>query len=141
MNKIMFSSSSDEWATPKWLFKQLDEEFNFTLDPCSSQENHLCDKFFTKAENGLEQSWERETVFCNPPYGRQLPKWIEKCYMEGQKTTVVMLIPARTDTKAFHEFIYNKAEIRFLKGRLHFSESKNAAPFPSMVVVFNPKEV
>lgn len=78
-------------------------------------------------------------VFCNPPYGRELPKWVRKCYEESRKkdTLVVMLIPARTDTSYFHDYIYHKArEIRFLRGRLHFNESKQGAPFPSMVVVF-----
>lgn len=77
-------------------------------------------------------------MFCNPPYGRELPKWVEKAYRESRKrdTTVVMLIPARTDTRYFHDYIYHKAEIRFLRGRLKFGESNNSAPFPSMVVVF-----
>lgn len=78
-------------------------------------------------------------VFCNPPYGRELPKWVRKCFEEAKKpdTLVVMLIPARTDTAYFHDYIYHRArEIRFLRGRLHFNESRNAAPFPSMIVVF-----
>jgi len=77
-------------------------------------------------------------VFCNPPYGKEIEKWVKKSYEESQKerTTIVMLIPARTDTAWFHKYIYNKAEIRFLKGRLKFSESKNSAPFPSMIVIF-----
>lgn len=80
-----------------------------------------------------------QRVFCNPPYGRELPKWVRKCYEESKKpdTLVVMLIPARTDTSYFHDYIYHKAkEIRFLRGRLHFNESKQGAPFPSMIVVF-----
>jgi len=77
-------------------------------------------------------------VFCNPPYGRSLKDWVEKCYLEGgkQNTTVVMLIPARTDTKYFHDYIYGKSEIRFLKGRLKFGDSKNSAPFPSMICIY-----
>ena len=84
-----------------------------------------------------------ETAWCNPPYGRELPKWIEKCAKEAERNgaTVVMLIPARTDTKAFHDHIYGKAEIRFLKGRLKFKGAKNGAPFPSMVVVFRGGEM
>ena len=87
----------------------------------------------------MVQDWGGEVVFCNPPYGREMPKWIKKCAEESKKpnTTVVMLIPARTDTHAFHEYIYHKAEIRFVQGRLKFGGSKNSAPFPSMVVVFN----
>lgn len=140
MNKaVMFSSKNDDWETPQDLFDSLNEEFHFSLDPCCAHENAKCEKRYTVAENGLTQDWSGETVFCNPPYGRELPKWIQKCAEESQKkdTLVVMLIPARTDTKAFHEYIYGKAELRFVKGRLKFGGSKNAAPFPSMVVVFN----
>jgi len=86
----------------------------------------------------LQQDWQGYRVFCNPPYGKEIGKWVEKCYLESQKpnTMCVMLIPARTDTKWFHEFIYNKAETRFLKGRLKFGNSTNSAPFPSMIVIF-----
>lgn len=127
------------WSTPQEFFNKLNEEFNFNLDPCSTHENAKCKKHFTIVEDGLKQDWEGQTVFCNPPYGRGIKDWIKKCYEESLKpnTTVVMLIPARTDTIYFHKYIYKKAkEIRFLKGRLKFGEAKNAAPFPSMVVVF-----
>ena len=137
--KVMFSSASDDWATPQDFFDELNREFNFTLDPCATSENAKCAKFYTIAENGLKQDWQGEVVFCNPPYGREIKLWVQKCYEESQKpsTTVVMLIPARTDTKYFHDFIYNKArDIRFVRGRLRFGDSKNSAPFPSMVVVF-----
>jgi site-specific DNA-methyltransferase (adenine-specific) len=139
MNKdVMFSSASNEWTTPKWLFEQLDAEFHFTLDPCSTDENHLCDKYFTIKENGLLMPWKDNVVFVNPPYGSALKDWVKKCFDENylNNTTVVLLMPARVDTKFFHSYIYNRAEIRFLKGRLKFSNSKNSAPFPSMIVVF-----
>lgn len=139
MNKeLMFSSKRGDWETPEWFFESLDKEFHFTLDPCASRENAKCEKYYTKEEDGLAQDWEGETVFCNPPYGRELKKWIKKCYEEAQKpkTKIVMLIPARTDTVAFHKYILHKASIRFIKGRLKFSGHKNAAPFPSMVVVY-----
>ena len=137
--QVIFSSATDMWATPQSFFNQLNEEFNFNLDPCATSENAKCDKFFTKEIDGLHQDWGGCRVFCNPPYGRELPLWVQKAYMESKKpnTIVVMLIPARTDTRYFHEYIYHKAkEIRFLKGRLKFGKSKNSAPFPSMVVVF-----
>lgn len=137
--QVIFSSATDMWATPQSFFNQLNEEFNFNLDPCATSENAKCDKFFTKEIDGLHQDWGGCRVFCNPPYGRELPLWVQKTYMESKKpnTIVVMLIPARTDTRYFHEYIYHKAkEIRFLKGRLKFGKSKNSAPFPSMVVVF-----
>lgn len=136
-SQTLYSSKSEEWATPQYLFDELDKEFHFTLDPCCTHENAKCEKHFTVVEDGLKQDWTGETVFCNPPYGRKLPRWIEKCAKSaGDGTTVVMLIPARTDTKAFHEYIYGKAEIRFIKGRLAFGDSKTSAPFPSMVVIF-----
>lgn len=137
---LMFSSASEEWATPQALFDELNTEFRFTLDPCSTHVNAKCAKHYTKSDDGLAQSWGGETVFCNPPYGRELPKWVRKCYEEARRATVVMLIPARTDTRWFHDYIYNKAEIRFIKGRLKFGDSKNSAPFPSMVVIFKKED-
>lgn len=138
LNKGLFSSRSDEWATPRDLFDALNAEFNFTLDPCATPQNAKCKTFYTAEIDGLVQNWGGYRVFCNPPYGRQIGKWVKKCYEESQKgTLVVMLIPARTDTAYFHDYIYGKAkEIRFIKGRLHFNESRQSAPFPSMVVVF-----
>lgn len=137
-NELMFSSKTDLWSTPNDFFDKLNDEFHFTLDPCSTHENAKCYKHFTEEENGLLQDWGNEVVFCNPPYGRQIKDWVKKSYEESQKgnTTVVMLIPARTDTIYFHEHIYHKAEIRFIKGRLKFGNAKNSAPFPSMVVIF-----
>lgn len=131
---VHFMSKTDQWATPQWFFNELNAEFGFTLDPCADDSNHKCDKYFTKEQNGLAQNWVGETVFCNPPYGREIGKWVRKAATSG--TNVVMLLPARTDTKWFHEYIYGKSEIRFLKGRLKFGDSKNSAPFPSMVVIF-----
>lgn len=136
---IMFSSQTDEWATPQEFFDKLNKEFHFTLDPCALPSNAKCKRYFTPEDNGLLQNWGGQIVFCNPPYGRAIYDWVRKCSEEAQKpnTTVVALIPARTDTKYFHEFIYHKAkEIRFVKGRLKFGGSRNAAPFPSMVVIF-----
>lgn len=137
--KVCYSSKSEEWATPLDLFRRLDDEFHFDLDPCCTPQNAKCGRYFTSKDDGLIQDWGGARVFCNPPYGRKLGKWVEKCYNESRKpdTLVVMLIPARTDTSYFHRFIYHHArEIRFLQGRLHFNESKQGAPFPSMVVVF-----
>ena len=100
-------------------------------------ENHKAPKFYTIKEDGLAQSWAGQVVFCNPPYS-QAAQWIEKAYQEGHQTntTVVLLIPARTDTRYFHNYILNRAEVRFIKGRLKFGGSKNAAPFPSMLVIY-----
>lgn len=134
---VLFSSKSDEWNTPDWLFEQLDSEFHFTLDPCSDIDNHKCSRFFTAEDDGLKQEWGGERVFCNPPYSR-ISDWVKKCYTESLKpnTVVVMLIPARTDTKYFHQYILHRAEIRFIAGRLKFSGHKYNAPFPSMLVIY-----
>lgn len=132
---VHFSSKTNEWATPQDFFDQLNQEFHFTLDPCATDNNHKCDKYFTVKDDGLTQSWDNEIVFCNPPYGRELKHWVKKA-SKAKGGKVVMLIPARTDTSYFHDYIYGKAEIRFIRGRLKFGDSKNSAPFPSMVVVF-----
>ena len=136
---LFFSSETDQWATPQAFFEKLNAEFHFTLDPCADEFNHKCERFFTKEQDGLAQDWANEIAFCNPPYGRETQRWVQKCYKEvheGSCPLAVMLIPARTDTRWFHEYIYEKAEIRFVKGRLKFGDSANSAPFPSMVVIF-----
>lgn len=138
INDAMFSSNTNEWATPQAFFDELNKEFDFTLDPCATPQNAKCARYFTKEIDGLAQSWRGEVVFCNPPYGRDISKWVAKAYAEtlsGEAKLVVLFIPARTDTAYFHDYIYKKHEIRFVRGRLHFNESNCGAPFPSMVVV------
>ena len=138
--ELMFSSKTDLWETPKDLFDKLNNEFHFTLDVCATPENAKCDSFYTKEQDGLSQPWEG-VVWCNPPYGKQIGSWVRKGFFASiSGNTVVMLLPARTDTRWFHEYIYGKAEIRFIRGRLKFGGSKNSAPFPSMVVVFMPHD-
>lgn len=136
--KGVFSSKTDEWATPQYLFDQLDAEFHFDLDPAATDENHKCERYFTKADDGLKKSWGGQRVFCNPPYGRQIGKWVEKGYREAQKpnTTVVMLLPARTGNGWFHDNILGKAEIRYIRGRLRFGGVNQNAPFDSMIVIW-----
>ena len=142
---LMFSSKNENWETPQDFFDALDNEFHFTLDPCANDENHKVPKYFTKEMDGLSLDWGGEITFCNPPYGKQIGKWVKKAYDEHFKTNhpIVMLIPARTDTSYFHNYIYGIAEIRFIRGRLKFTDeygvAKDPAPFPSMVVVFNPR--
>lgn len=133
---VMFSSKTDLWATPQDFFDELNNEFHFTLDACAIPENAKCKKFFTPEVDGLTQKWEG-TVWCNPPYGKDISLWVQKAaYESAMGNTVVMLLPARTDTRWFHDYIYRKAEIRFVRGRLKFGGAKNAAPFPSMVAIF-----
>jgi site-specific DNA-methyltransferase (adenine-specific) len=135
----MFSSNSYEWETPQDLFDMLDAEFHFTLDPCATPENAKCERFFTKEDNGLLQDWYCERAFVNPPYGREISKWVEKSYHEAlyNGALVVMLIPARTDTRYWHDFVMNAEEIRLIKGRLYFGDGTKRAPFPSAVIIFN----
>lgn len=136
-SRALFSSKSDEWSTPYDLFEKLNKEFNFTLDPCSSDLNYLCDYHFTKEDDGLSKDWGGNVVFCNPPYS-DIKNWVKKCYLESFKpgTTIVMLVPSRTDTKWFHEYIYGYAEIRFIKGRLRFSGSTQNCTFPSLIAIY-----
>lgn len=138
-NAVMFSSKSAEWETPQELFDELNDEFHFTLDVCATAENAKCKHYYTQKQDGLAQPW-KGTVWCNPPYGRSIGSWVRRgLFASAAGHTVVMLLPARTDTRWFHDYILGKAEIRFIRGRLKFGGSKNSAPFPSMVVVFRPK--
>lgn len=138
LSKVHFSSLSVEWSTPQGVFDELDSEFHFTLDPCSTHENAKCAKHFTIAEDGLRQRWAPERVFMNPPYGREIGRWVAKAHAEWLAgALVVCLIPSRTDTSYWHDYVMRATEIRFLRGRLYFGEGGSPAPFPSCVVVFN----
>lgn len=140
INKGLFTSKTDLWETPQDLFDSINAEFGFTLDVCALPENAKCSAYYTPDDDGLSKPWTG-VCWCNPPYGREIGKWVRKA--SEANTTVVMLLPARTDTRWFHDYIYQKdwVEIRFLQGRLKFGNSKNGAPFPSMVCVFRPMEV
>ena len=132
-----FSSESDEWATPQWLFDALDKEFGFTLDPCSSDENSKCNHHHTMYDSGLLKDWAHDTVFMNPPYS-ECNAWMAKAYGAARDGAIVVcLVPSRTDTKWWHSYAM-RGEIRFLKGRLKFGDAKDSAPFPSAIVVFRP---
>ena len=136
ISEALYSSQTDMWETPQDLFDDLDREFHFDLDVCAIPENAKCKKFYTPEQDGLRQPWDG-TCWCNPPYGREIEKWVRRAlFASVSGYTVVMLLPARTDTKWFHDYIYKRAEIRFVKGRLKFGHSKNSAPFPSMIVIF-----
>lgn len=138
--ELMFSSKTDLWATPQYFFDELDSEFHFTLDACATPENAKCERYYTPEMDGLSQPWDG-VVWCNPPYGRHVGDWVAKASEEARKgVTTVMLLHARTDTRWFHDYIYKKAEVRFVRGRLKFGESQNNAPFPSMVCIFRGDE-
>ena len=154
-NDVMFSSKSDEWSTPQDVFNQLNAEFRFDVDLAATAENAKVPHFYTKERDALSISWSGDSIldnlpcgWLNPPYSRGLcARFIAKAAEERrQGFMTVMLLPARTDTKAFHTHIYDASiwhprqgiDIRLLPGRLKFSGSRHAAPFPSMVVVFEP---
>ena len=127
VNRGLFSSLRGDWKTPRALYQALDAEFRFDYDPCPAQP-----KF-----DGLESDWGN-TNFVNPPYGKEIGKWIQKGYQQHLKgKTVVFLLPSRTDSHWWHDYITKANEIRFIRGRLKFDDQKNSAPFPSAIVVFN----
>lgn len=119
----LFSSATDMWETPQNFFDELDKEFHFSCDVCATRENAKCAKFYTPEQDGLKQTWEG-TLWMNPPYGREIGKWVKKA--SESNATVVCLLPARTDTRWFHDYVYGKAEIRFVRGRLKFGAAKTA---------------
>lgn len=139
--EVMFSSKTDDWSTPQDLFDRLNEEFHFDLDVCANETNHKCTLYYDRKQDGLNMPWKGHVVWCNPPYGREIGKWVHAANQEHMTngTTIVMLLPARTDTKWFHDDILGKADIRFLRGRLKFGGSKNSAPFPSMLAIFKDR--
>ena len=148
MNSALLSSKKMDWCTPQDFFDSLNEEFGFVLDAAATDETAKCPLYYTPETNGLTQSWDcGGAVFCNPPYGREIGKWVKKAYEEarGGGYSIVLLIPARTDTTYFHDYIYGKAEIRFVRGRLRFTDnegnSRDPAPFPSMIVIYNKENV
>ena len=138
VSKALFMSNTDLWATPQAFFDKLNEEFGFTTDVCALPENAKCGHFFTAEQDGLKQEW-RGVCWMNPPYGRTIGLWVAKAAEAARGgATVVCLLPARTDTRWWHEHCLG-AEVRFVRGRLKFGGSKNSAPFPSAVVIFRPK--
>ena len=135
--EVMFSSKVDTWETPQDFFDKINKEFNFDLDVCALDSSAKCENYFTPEIDGLKQDW-KGVCWMNPPYGREISKWIKKASEEVVKhdSVVVALLPARTDTKWFHDYIYHQHVVRFIKGRLKFGNAVNSAPFPSMLVIF-----
>lgn len=130
-----FSAKSVEYETPQAFFDALDVEFHFTLDVAASIENAKCLVFYTRDQDGLSQSWTG-TCWCNPPYGRDLPRWIRKAVESARAgTTTVMLIPARTNTNWWHDLVMVHGVVRFVRGRLRFNGGRHGLPFPLAVVV------
>ena len=154
MNKVVWKSEKMDWCTPDSVFDPLDKEFGFNLDAAATTENSKCGKCITPEEDALTVCWKTRSrggsVWLNPPYGRGLGDWFQKASEESEKgCTVVMLLPARTDTKYWHEYVFKNelgelkdgVECRFLKGRIKFIGAQNGAPFPSAIIIFRRKEV
>lgn len=136
INEGLFTSNDGTWETPQDFFDKLNEEFHFTIDVCATKETAKCDKFYTKEDDAFSKDW-KGVCWMNPPYGNEIYDWMEKAYhsfLHG--ATVVCLVPARTDTKWWHDFCM-WGEVRFVKGRLKFGNQKNSAPFPSAVIIFS----
>lgn len=134
---VMFSSQTSEWETPKDFFEKLDAQYHFNLDVCASPENAKCKEYIGKKLDGLRVQWYGR-CWMNPPYGREIELWVKKAYesvRDGWAELVVCLLPACTDTRWFHGYCL-KGEVQFIRGRLKFGNSRNSAPFPSMLVIF-----
>lgn len=140
-NSGMKSSHTDLWSTPEYLFKELDREFHFTLDVCADETNHKCERYFSKEIDGLSQPWDG-VCWMNPPYGREIGKWVEKAKISAWGGAVVVaLLPARTDTRWWREHVMEASELRFINGRVKFGGSDTGAPFPSVLAIFGTPRV
>lgn len=151
--KAVFSHLTDEWETPYWLYHKLDSEYHFNLDPCATKENAKCALYFTNEVDGLTMSWRGKNVFINPPYTK-VEDWATKAHDEAwwdlssskcatERTITVLLVPSRTDTRWFHKVVKHASRLIFIKGRVKFISPTNKykptpAPFPSMILVFDP---
>ena len=136
---LMFSSSTDQWSTPQHFFNDWAKLFPFTVDVCADASNAKCARYFDREVDGLTQDWAPATCWMNPPYGREIGRWVRKAYEESQKgATVVCLLPARTDTAWWHDYVIEHAQVAFIRGRIKFGDAKSGAPFPSAVAVFYP---
>lgn len=130
------SSLTDEWPTPDYLFNELNKEFGFTLDVCATDLNHKCDRYYTKEVDGLKQPWEG-ICWMNPPYGRNIGQWVKKAVAASRGGAVVVcLLPARTDTRWWRDYVLHASELRFITGRVKFGNCKVGAPFPSVIAIF-----
>lgn len=134
-SSVHFSSKTDNWATPADFYDRLNAVFDFTLDPCASDDNAKCKRYFTERVDGLSQSWDGERVLMNPPYGREIGLWVKKA--SEAKSLVVCLVPARTDTRWWHDYVVaGGGQVTYLKGRLKFGGVSTPAPFPSALVMY-----
>ena len=138
MTKGLTSTGNIVAETPKYLFDRISSIFNFSLDVCALPENAKCESYYTPKDDGLSKPW-RGGVWCNPPYGREISSWVKKAYEESQKeynSFVLMLLPARTDTKWWWDWVQGKATLFFIKGRVKFGDHNVGAPFPSVLALY-----
>lgn len=134
---VHFSSVRMDWATPDDLYRRLHRLYRFNLDAAASAENAKCRRFYSLEHCGLKASWQGARVWCNPPYGRELPKWVDKAILEAPGADlIVMLVPSRTDTRWWHRAIKTARPV-FLEGRLKFKGAAHAAPFPSALLIWS----
>lgn len=147
INKGLFTSNKDDWETPQDLFDKLNKKYKFSWDLAASSENHKVNNYFSEEDNSLVKPWHSlgGALWLNLPYGRKIGLWVKKAYEESLETDspIVLLIPARTDTSYWHDYIFGKAHIKFIRGRIKFERNgvpKDAAPFPSAIVVYNYRE-
>jgi site-specific DNA-methyltransferase (adenine-specific) len=134
----MFTSRTEEWETPAYVFDELNAEFDFTLDVCATSENAKCETYFDKSDDALTKDWHG-VCWMNPPYGEEINLWMKKAYEEAERGPIVVcLVHARTDTRWWHDYAMKSDEVRFVRGRLKFGDGKQSAPFPSCIVVFRP---
>lgn len=137
INAGLMSSRTDQWATPRAFFDEWDAIYRFELDVCADSSNAKCARYFDRQDDGLCQSWSPFRCWMNPPYGRQIGRWVQKAFEESRVgATVVCLLPARTDTAWWHDYVIPRGKVVFIRGRLRFGEAKAGAPFPSAVVIF-----
>jgi site-specific DNA-methyltransferase (adenine-specific) len=140
LTRGLFTSRTEEWETPAYVFTPLNLEFKFQVDVCATSENAKCKIYFDKSADGLKGEWSPFRCWMNPPYGRDISKWVKKAFNESQRgALVVCLIPSRTDTKWWHDWVMRASEIRFVSGRISFGSSKNSAPFPSCIAIYYPE--
>jgi phage N-6-adenine-methyltransferase len=135
MNRVHFISTGSERETPQRFFDELDREFHFERDVCASRENFKVTAFWDEGDDALKQEW-KGVLWMNPPYGRVIGTWLKKAWESRATATTVCLIPARTDTQWWHQYVLQADELRFIKGRLKFQREKDGAPFPSAIVIF-----
>jgi len=143
--KTKFESHKQEWETPAGLFDRLNREFGFTLDLAADATNAKCSAYYTVKNDALKLPWHG-VCWLNPPYGakqHRLSDWVRKAFREAQTKagcTVAMLIPARTNTRWWHDYCMRAAEIRFINGRPKFGDAKHGLPQPLALIVFRPHD-